>query len=90
MTRDDLKTNHVYSAKRPRTIRNLWVFPVYNDRAILWIGETTLQYDAPTVRDANKFPRITIKRFLEWADKDVTTECSDGEWRIVKEKGEGK
>lgn len=77
MTHWDLLINRTYEAKRPATT----VFGLLNDRQIVWIGLTDVQYDSPTVRVGSKYPTIPIEKFLKWAGRDVTAEMPKGEWR---------
>ena len=80
LTREDLKVGRVYCAKRPRPIM-LGFDRLYNDRQIRWMGAFEMQYDGPTVKNGSRYPRITIEKFLKWADRDVTDECPPGDWR---------
>lgn len=83
MNLDDLKVGHVYKAKRSRVVGSL-VFPYWNDREIIWMGITDLQYDGPTVKTGQRFPKMDIKKFLEWAGEDVTHLMDDdGSWRAA-------
>jgi hypothetical protein len=75
-----LVVGHVYRAKKPRPAGGI-LFPVYNDRVIIWIGETTVQYDGPAVPEGRHFPRVKKEAFLKWAAKDVTNELPPGRWK---------
>ena len=82
MNKEDLKLNRVYCSKRPKKVG---VYQdLYDDRQVFYLSETLVQYDSPTVRNGRKYPFTTIEKFLKWADKDVTDECPDHEWRKVK------
>jgi hypothetical protein len=62
ITPADIKINTTYFAKR-RTVSAFG----NNDRYIIWIGATTLQYDSDTVRMGSKHPTISIEKFCKWA-----------------------
>ncbi len=79
MTKEDLKVGHVYSAKKPQVTGLFTSF--WNDRQIRWIGESTVQYDSPTLKQGYKYPRIKIAAFLRWAKEDVTKDTPKGDWR---------
>lgn len=78
LTKEDLKVNHVYSAKRPQTIG---FYRCFNDRMIIWMNGNSVQYDSPTVRQGQNYPTVSIEAFLKWADADVTKQTPDGDWR---------
>ncbi len=78
MTISDIQVGRVYRSKKPKAIG---IFdPLYDDRQILWIGSTTLQYESPTVKIGRKYPTVDIDKFLKWGDRDVTDELPKGEW----------
>ncbi len=66
---------HLYRAKRPKSVGIVLVF---DDRQVLYVTETRVQYDSPTVRDGGKYPTIGRAKFETWADKDVTEGYPDG------------
>ena len=66
LTKEDLKVGGVYRAKRYRE----W-FHHNNDRIILWMRSTTLQYNSDTVKIGRNYPRIDIEKFLRWAKEKV-------------------
>jgi hypothetical protein len=72
-----LIVGHVYESKTPRVTTKGLV----NDRWIIWIGADTLQYDSPTVRYGQNFPKVTHAQFREWAGRDITDEMPKYEWR---------
>ena len=39
-----------------------------------------VQYDSPKVERGKNYPKITLKKFLEWASHDVTDQIPKGEW----------
>ena len=39
-----------------------------------------VQYDSPKVERGKNYPKITLKKFLEWASHDVTDQLPKGEW----------
>ena len=75
---------HIYRAKRPRFVGLVQEF--YNDRQVLFIGPTTVQYDSSTVRRGQTYPSVTREKFEAWAGEDVTEGYPDGDWA---EKPEG-
>ncbi|QIM66309.1 hypothetical protein A4G16_02430 [Mannheimia granulomatis] len=86
LTRQDLIVGHVYEAKR----KQVNPYREINDRQILWIGkefykdeyQEVVQYDSPTVRSGQNYPKVSVIKFLKWAKSDVTVEMPKGEWRI--------
>lgn len=70
LKREELKLNHIYKAKRSRVAE---VFSGnYNDRQIIHLGIDTVQYDSPTVRNGRHFPTVSMEKFLQWAERDIT------------------
>lgn len=83
----ELKVYKTYRAKKPRATTG-WNSYV-NDRTIVWMGSEELQYDGPSVKNGSHYPKISIEKFLEWAEKDVTEELPTGDylpWAVFKEK----
>lgn len=80
MRDEDLKLNHVYAAKHPRRCGTVFR-PVWNDRMIIYIDDTIVQYDSPTVRRGQHYPKVPRDKFLAWAGEDVTAQTPDGDWR---------
>jgi hypothetical protein len=78
LTKEDLIKNHIYSAKRKQY---LGFHDMINDRMIIWMSETKIQYDSPTIRDGRHYPTIPIEQFLKWAKEDVTPKLPIGGWR---------
>lgn len=72
LTREDLIRGHVYRGKRYTGGRD-GVRP-NNDRVVLHIGNTHVQYDADTVADGRHYPKVEVDKFLRWAKADVTDE----------------
>ncbi|SEL25315.1 hypothetical protein SAMN04487787_108127 [Kosakonia sacchari] len=91
MSELEIKVGRTYRAKKPRSAG--FFQPCVNDRTVLRIGLSTLQYDGPAVAPGRHYPSISIEKFREWADRDVTDELPPGEyapWPIVKgNAGEG-
>jgi len=81
MLKSDLIVNHIYAAKRPSSVG---LFGYYNDRQILWMGELSVQYDSPTVKDGRPYPKVSIENFLKWAGEDITKIMPVGAWREKK------
>jgi len=67
LTKEDLVVGATYRGKRfvegP--------FGGNNDRYILWMSDTKVQYDSDTVRDGANYPTVPIEKFLKWAKKRV-------------------
>lgn len=43
-----------------------------------------LQYDSPSVRQGRKYPKISIAKFLKWAEADITETMPKGKWRYAR------
>lgn len=82
---EKLQQGRVYRGKRPRNCSGL-----VNDRQILRLFSTTVQYDSPSVANGRQYPTMTIEKFLEWADRDVTDELPAGEWASYPPAKKGK
>lgn len=70
-----LQRGRTYRGKRPRNASGL-----VDDRVILHIGATTVQYDSPSVSFGRNYPSVSREKFLAWADRDVTDELPKGEF----------
>lgn len=90
LTKDDLRVGHVYFAKSPK---EHGFPPLLGDRQILWMGliydnkegfVDGLQYDSPSVREGRHYPKISITKFLKWAEADVTETMPKGKWRYAR------
>lgn len=82
MNKEDLKVGSVYRAKKPKAVG---IFnPVFNDRQILWIGPSSVQYDSATVKFGQKQPIIPIEKFLKWASFEVLEILPEGDWLPYK------
>ncbi|KNC93631.1 hypothetical protein [Trabulsiella odontotermitis] len=75
----ELKVNRCYRAKKPRSVSSFP--PLVNDRQIIHIGATHVQYDGPAVKYGRHFPSMTKEAFIAWAERDVTDELPAGEWQ---------
>ncbi len=82
LTADNIQANHVYSAKNHR--RN--GHGEYNDRMVIWVSPTRLyvQYDASTLGFGRRYPRVTMEKFVKWAEADVTDATPKHGWRTEK------
>lgn len=76
-----IEAGRVYQAKKPKPTR--WgQGEVYNDRQVLWTNGLQVQYDSPVVRNASRYPTISLEKFLTWAGEDVTDQMPNKEdWR---------
>jgi hypothetical protein len=77
LTANDLIVGHVYSAKKLKRT----VFGAMNDRQILHLGVSQVQYDSPTVQHGRHYPKVSFEQFLKWADADITASMPAGDWR---------
>lgn len=75
----ELRVGRTYRAKKPGKA-GAWHNPMVNDRTIKWIGSEEVQYDGPSVAIGRNYPRVSIEKFLKWADKDVTDTLPEGEY----------
>ena len=69
LTKENLKVGKLYRAKR---YRKFWYGN--NDRIILWMSDTELQYDSNTIRQGWSYPKTSIEKFLKWAKCEVIEE----------------
>ena len=81
LTASEIKVGRTYSAKRQR-IDGLFE-PLICDRQVLWVDSfgITVQYDSPSVKNGKNYPKVSMEKFLKWADKDITDQMPKGEWR---------
>lgn len=79
MSNLELKIGRTYRAKKPAKAGD-WRNPSINDRTIKWIGFEEIQYDGPSVKIGARYPKVSIEKFLSWADRDVTDELPEGEY----------
>ena len=79
MSNLELKIGRTYRAKKPRKAGD-WQQPLVNDRTIKWMNSEEVQYDGPSVAIGRNYPRVSIEKFLAWADKDVTDLLPEGEY----------
>lgn len=76
----ELKVGRTYRAKKPAPIAG---YPaLVNDRTIIWIGLTEVQYDGPAVGLGRRYPKVPKEKFIAWADRDVTDELPPGEYAV--------
>ena len=77
----DIVRGHVYRAKRPKPVG---FSEVFDDRQVLYVTDTKVQYDSPTVRDGRKYPTIDHAKFTKWVGEDVTEGYPDGwaQWPV--------
>jgi len=66
LTKKDLRVGRTYRAKRHKECLGF-----SNNRTILWMGDTTLQYNSDTVKIGRHYPRIDIEKFLKWAKERI-------------------
>ena len=66
LTKEDLKVGRIYRGKRFRQF-----FGGNNDRRIVWMSDTKVQYDSDTVKMGRRFPIVDIEVFLRWAKEKI-------------------
>lgn len=81
-----IEVGRTYRAKKPRVSGGVFS-PLVNDRTVLWIGISDLQYDGPAVARGRSYPRISIEKFIAWAGRDVTDELPKGEYAAWPKEG---
>lgn len=72
----ELVKGRSYRAKRPANSRGL-----VNDRQIVHMTATHVQYDGAAVRIGHRLPTVTRAEFLAWAGSDVTDVLPQYEWQ---------
>lgn len=75
----ELRVGRTYRAKKPAKAGD-WRDPMVNDRTIKWIGCEEVQYDGPSVAFGRHYPRVSIEKFLKWAERDVTDQLPEGDY----------
>lgn len=68
---EDLEVGKTFRAKKPSMVRFL-TRSGYNDRTVVWLGISQVQYDSLTVRTGSHLPTISADEFLRWAGTEVT------------------
>ena len=76
----EIERGHIYRAKKPKKVEYLFQPAFYNDRQVLYVSDTRVQYDSPTVRNGRKYPTVDRDKFEAWAGSDVTEGYPDGDW----------
>ena len=71
VAKEDLKVGSTYRAKRYREVLGF-----NNDRTIVWMGATELQYNSATVKIGRRYPIIDIEKFLRWAKEGENSAIS--------------
>lgn len=67
----DLGVGKVYRAKDPFHIDSPAQFGLFDDRLIVNISETHIQYDSLNVSNGENLPSILTADFLEWASYEL-------------------
>ena len=75
----ELKVGHTCRAKKPRQVGNTFG-GCFNDREIIGLTDTEVQYDTPSMIGNRDYPRTSRENFVKWAARDVTSELPDGQW----------
>jgi hypothetical protein len=77
----EIVRGRAYRAKKPRQAG----FGYVNDRQVLWVGESTVQYDSPSMSNGRRYPSIDKEKFEKWAGTDVTDILPEGDWQTWAE-----
>jgi hypothetical protein len=67
LTADQIVVGKTYRAKRPTY--NFYREP--NDRTVVWMGESQVQYDGPSIPNGRRLPIVPMAAFLKWAGSVV-------------------
>ena len=78
-----LAVGRVYRAKTPRNVRGY-----FNDRQILHLSDSTVQYDSISVGAGRRYPVVVRAAFEAWAAEDVTDRMPKAFWEVWKTKRE--
>lgn len=81
-----IERRHIYRAKKPKRVDLLFGGEFYDDRQVVYVSATQVQYDSPTVRWGRKYPTIDRAKFEAWAGEDVTEGYPPGDWAQWKAK----
>jgi hypothetical protein len=71
LTAADIQVGKTYRAKRPQ---RMGLLEELNDRTVLHVGRVTVQYDSPSVRFGQHYPKVSMEKFLAWASHEVVEE----------------
>jgi hypothetical protein len=71
----DITRGRIYRAKKPANSGGL-----FNDRQVLYVTDTSVQYDGPAVGFGRHYPTVSREVFEAWAGEDVTEKMPAGEW----------
>lgn len=78
LTKEDLKVGSTYRGKRYKECLGF-----SNDRHILWMSDTEVQYNSDTVKIGWHYPKIDIEKFLRWAKEKVSTAGNKKEEKML-------
>lgn len=73
----DIQKGRVYRAKKPANCGGY-----YNDRQVLYLSDSVVQYDGPAVANGRRYPKVARDVFERWAGEDVTDKLPDGDWQM--------
>lgn len=76
----EIKVGRTYRAKKPRPA-GTFLESFFNDRTVLWVGASEIQYDGPSVANGRKYPRVSREAFEKWAGEDVTDKLPKGKYQ---------
>ena len=71
----DIVKGRTYRVKKPANSGGL-----VNDRQVVYVSATSVQYDGPTVGFGRHYPTVSREKFEAWAGEDVTDSLPKGEW----------
>lgn len=74
----NIKVGRTYRGKSPGYTKGY-----VNDRTVVWFSNVLgeLQYDGPAVGIGRKYPAISIREFIAWAEHDITDQLPAGEYQ---------
>lgn len=71
-----LLDRRTYRGKKPKNANGF-----VDDRTIVFLSPTQVQYDSPAVPFGQKRPKVPRKKFEDWADHDVSDQLPAGEYQ---------
>jgi hypothetical protein len=80
LTAADIKIGRFYEAKRPSMVVSGG--GLMNDRKVIYVSKTQVQYDGPAVQNGRHYPTVSMDAFLNWAKRDITDEMPEFQWRM--------
>lgn len=85
----ELTANDIQRGKTYRAKKFVGTPTCNNDRKVVYVSTTTVQYDSDTVKNGRHYPTVSMEKFLKWVSREVSQHELDVYFGRVKE-GEGK